>query len=260
MKADFGQTAEDYRKFRAGFPFSFFQSLLERKLVDGSEEVVDLGTGTGTVARGLATIGCHVTGVDPSADLLNQAEEMAKSEGIEVNWQQATAEATCLADSSFDIAIAGQCWHWFDPASAIREILRILRNDSSLIIARFDWLPTPGNVVEKTESLIREMNPEWNMSGGTGIYPEWFRHLSEGGFQNIQSYSYDEDVLYTHEGWRGRIRASAGVGGSLTPEKIAEFDQNHAEILQREFPEQSLSIPHRVFVVHGKNGYHQDDQ
>ena len=256
MKANFGKTAADYRKHRAGFPSSFFHSLLDKKIVQGSEDVVDLGTGTGTLARGLAAIGCNVSAVDPSVDLLGQAEEIAKSEGLTVNWKQATAEATSLEDHSYDIAIAGQCWHWFDPAGAIEEIQRILRKDSTLIIAHFDWLPYSNNVVEQTEFLIEEMNPEWDMGGGVGIYAEWFRHLSEGGFEDIQGYSYDEDVHYSHEGWRGRIRASAGVGGSMKPEMIEEFDQRHAELLLREFPEEPLSIPHRVFVVHGKHGDH----
>ena len=38
--------------------------------------MVDLGTGTGTVARGLAVMGCKVTGVDPSKELLAEAADM----------------------------------------------------------------------------------------------------------------------------------------------------------------------------------------
>ena len=85
MKANFGQTAKDYRKYRAGFPRSFFQTLKEKNLIEGSETVIDLGTGTGTVARGLASLGCEVTGIDPAEALLVQAKEIAEAENISIN-------------------------------------------------------------------------------------------------------------------------------------------------------------------------------
>lgn len=214
---------------------------------------MDLGTGTGTLARGVAALGCDVIGIDPSADMLTQARLLADSDDRPVIWKQASAEDTGLVESSVDVVTAGQCWHWFDAEKAIREIRRILRKDGLLVIAHFDWLAFSENVVQRTEELIREMNPDWTMGGGVGIYPQWFRHLSEGGFREIQSLSYDEDVLYTHEAWRGRIRASAGVGGSLSKERVAAFDLRHGELLARDFPDDPLVIPHRIFIIHGRS-------
>lgn len=252
MKADFGKTAADYRAYRAGFPASFFESLRKKNLIRGSEAVVDLGTGTGTIARGLAAMGCKVTAVDPSGDLLAQAKELGDSEHHQIEWRQATAEATKLDSDSFDVAVAGQCWHWFRASEAIDEVKRILRDESLLIIAHFDWLSFSNNVVQSTAELIKRMNPGWDYTESVGIYPKWFRHLSEGGFYGIQSYTYDENVVYTHEGWRGRMRACGGVGGSMDSDTIEAFDRNLADLLSKEFPEDPLSIPHRIFVVYGR--------
>ena len=252
MKANFGQTAKDYRKYRAGFPRSFFQTLKEKNLIEGSETVIDLGTGTGTVARGLASLGCEVTGIDPAEALLVQAKEIAEAEGLKIHWHKGNAEKLDVSDNSIDVVAAGQCWHWFEPNAAIEEIRRVLKPNGLLIICHFDWLPFGGNVVEKTEALIREMNPHWQMDGGVGVYPEWFRHLSSGSFTGIESYSYDESVSYSREAWRGRIRASAGVSGSLSEAEVAAFDQRHEEMLEQKFPIDPLRIPHRVFVVYGR--------
>lgn len=251
MKAKFGKTAEDYRTHRAGFPESFFASLEKFGLIHGTEEIVDLGTGTGTLARGLASMGCTVTGVDPSLELLAQAEELAREENVRIDWKEGTAEKLDLESSSQDVVTAGQCWHWFDSDLATAEAARVLKHDGLLLIAHFDWLPLANNVVAHTESLIKESNPEWDMDGGIGIYPQWFNHLSKGGFGDIQSYSYDESVLYTHEAWRGRVRASAGISGCLAPGKVYEFDEKHRRMLSEKFPDDPLSIPHRVFVVYG---------
>ena len=46
------------------------------------------------------------------------------------------------------------------------------------------------------------------MAGADGIYERWRPHLA--GFGDVQSFHYDEDVVYTHEEWRGRIRACNG--------------------------------------------------
>ena len=76
--------------------------------------MLDLGTGTGTVARGLAKRGCLVTGLDPSAQMLEQAGGLDEEAGVSVRYIQAHAEDTHLPERGFDVVTAGQCWHWFD--------------------------------------------------------------------------------------------------------------------------------------------------
>ena len=103
----------------------------------------------------------------------------------------------------------------------------------------------------QTEQMILHYNPNWKMANGVGIYPDWLRDVSEAGFENIETFTFDIKVPYTHEGWRGRIRASAGVGASLPKEKVEEFDRELAELLKSNFPEKILSVPHRSFALIG---------
>ncbi len=51
-KADFYKTATDYGSYRAGFPASLFDSLRQWQIGTGNQTIVDLGTGTGSLARG----------------------------------------------------------------------------------------------------------------------------------------------------------------------------------------------------------------
>ncbi len=132
-----------------------------------------------------------------------------------------------------------------------RESSRILKAGGKLIICHFDWIPLEGNVVWHTEKLIQKYNPKWAFGDGNGIYPRWFRHMGETGFTDIRSFSYDEDAPYSHEGWKGRIRASAGVAASLQPKEVAKFDSELAKVLNEKFPDDELRIPHRVFAVYG---------
>jgi SAM-dependent methyltransferase len=248
---DFGKTASDYARHRAGFPDRFFERLFKDGIVTECDRVLDLGTGTGTIARGLAKRGCLVTALDPSEAMLEQAGSLDRAAGVTVRYVQGRAEQTGLPDAGFDVVTAGQCWHWFDRPRVGREARRLLVPSGRIVLAHFDWLPLPGNVVEATETLIRAHNPAWDAHGGTGIHPWDFADLTQAGFVDIESFSFDVSVPYSHEGWLGRIRASAGVAASLPPDAVERFDAAHRELLAQNFADDPLQIPHRVFAVFG---------
>lgn len=249
---DFGKTADDYATHRRGFPPSVFARLLERGIGVPGSRVVDLGTGTGSLARGFAAAGCAVVAIDVSEAMLAEARRLAAGEGVSVEFRAAPAEATGLPDGSADVVVAGQCWHWFDGPRVAAEARRLLVPGGRVAVPYFDWIPLAGNLAAETECLILDFNTRFGFASGSGIHPEPLRHLAEAGFTSLETFSYDEPVIYTPEGWRGRIRASAGVGASLDPEGVAEFDAALAELLAERFPGPTIVVPHRIFAIVGK--------
>lgn len=246
---DFGRVAKDYSLYRAEFPLSFFDELATKGVVHPNLLAVDVGTGTGTIARGLTRQGCLVIGIDPSQALLDQARKLDRDAGLTIEYRVGTAEATGLTDDAVDVVSAGQCWHWFDRRAAAMEARRILRPGGAIVICYFDWLPLPGSVVEATEALILRHNARWPGAGGLGIHPEIAADISVAGFRGITTFSYDVEVPYSHEAWRGRIRASAGVAASLPDAAVTRFDHELAAMLREQFPSDALSIPHRVWAL-----------
>jgi SAM-dependent methyltransferase len=249
LDVDFGKTAGDYARHRVGFPDAFFQRLFDEKLARTGELALDLGTGTGAVARGLALRGCAVTGLDPSENLLAQAAELDRDAGVQVRQVRSKVEDAAFPDASFDLITAGQCWHWFDRPRAAALARRWLRPGGRLVIAHFDWLPLPGNMVEDTERLIRAHNPAWNLGGGTGLYPGWLNDVRGAGFDDVRTFSFDVAVPYSHRDWRGRIRASAGVGASLAPAAVERFDAELGALLAARHPAEPMAVPHCVWVL-----------
>ncbi len=249
MKVDFGRTAADYARHRAGFPEELFERLAARGIGRPGQRVLGLGSGTGSLARGFARAGARVTALDISEDLLAQARALAAEEGVEIETLCAPAEDSGLAAARFEVVSAGQCWHWFDRPRAAAEARRLLAPGGTLAICHFDWLPRPGNVVAATEALIEAHNPAWTLGGGDGFYPAWAADAAGAGFDAIESFSFETSVRYDHQAWRGRIRASAGVGGSLSAEAVATFDRALAVRLAAEFPGEPLQVPHRCFAL-----------
>jgi SAM-dependent methyltransferase len=249
VKIDFGLTADDYARHRAGFPDSFFERLEAAGVFRAGQRIVDVGTGTGTLARGFARRGGRVVGVDPSAPMREEAERLTAEEGLDVAYRGARAEDTGLPAASADLVVAGQCWHWFDRAAAAAEAARLLDDGGRLVVAHFDWIPVPGNVADVSERLVAGHNPSWKLRGGSGLYPLWLTELAACGYVDLETWSYDVQVPYTPEAWRGRIRASAGVGASLPPDRVEAFDRELAAILAERFPGDIIPVHHRVFTL-----------
>ena len=249
MDVNFGRTAADYGRFRAGFPDALFERLQDAGVIRPGLRVLDLGTGSGSLGRGFARRGCSVVGLDLSPDLIAEARRLDGEAGVESAYLAGSANQVGLASRAFDIVAAGQCWHWFDRAAAAREARRLLAPGGCLVIAHFDWIPLPGNLVEATEILIREHNPNWSMGGGSGLHADWLADAAVAGFEGLETFSFDQTVSYGHEAWRGRIRASAGVGASLPPAEVEAFDRALADLLAERFPDDPQAMPHRVFCL-----------
>ncbi len=249
---DWGRTSDDYAKHRAGFPDEAFARLKARGLYGPGAAVLDLGTGTGTLARGFYERMCHVTALDVSAAQVEAAR--ASMPDAYITWKVAPAEHTGLAAGHFETVIAGQCWHWFDRPRAAAEAWRVLRRGGHLVIAHFDFLRRPGNAVDRAiETLQRTLAPEASEHGRFGrhgLYPDWLDDLATQGFEAIESESFDVDVVYSHEAWRGRMRASQWVSASKSTDAVARFDAAHGEALAT-LPD-PMTVPHRVFFAIGR--------
>jgi SAM-dependent methyltransferase len=249
MAVDFGRAAADYVKHRGRFPEAFFDRLLDLGWVERGSRVLDLGAGTGAVGRGLTRRGCQVVGVDPSLPLLTRGAAADADASVTQAYVCGRAEAVAFASATFRTVIAGQAWHWFEPSAAMAEARRVLMPGGALVIMQYDWLPIAGNIVEATERLIRDDNPDWKLGGHNGIYPDWLADAATAGFTQIETFSFDVQLAYTHEAWRGRLRATGRVMRGRTHSQIEAFDDALSALLEARQPQEPFLVPHRVWAM-----------
>lgn len=241
---NWGETSGDYVAFRPGPPDELYTRLQALGVGLPGQRILDLGTGTGVMARALALRGARVAGIDIAANQIEEARRLAESQGLEIEFRVAPAEEPPFAGHSFDVATANQCFLYFDAPRTLAALRRVLRASGLLVTSHFNWLPEIDVIARRSEELILTFNPSWQGAGFDGKIepvPHWMPDdLQLEGF-----FWFDADVPFTRETWRGRIRASRGIGASLPPSEVAAFDKAHAELLEKIAPP-VFTIKHRI--------------
>lgn len=80
---DYGKVSDEYEKYRKPFPEKFFDQLVARGVIGPGKTVLDLGAGTGMIARKIAQIEpkCWVTALDCSQDMLDTGAKLDQTLG-----------------------------------------------------------------------------------------------------------------------------------------------------------------------------------
>jgi ubiquinone/menaquinone biosynthesis C-methylase UbiE len=108
-----------------------------------SDAVADIGCGPGTAARGAARLGASVVGVDPAPVMLRLARLLTRRSVHAVRYEQGSAEALPLPDSSVSVAWSiASVHHWADVDAGLREARRVLKPGGRLVA--IERLTRPG--------------------------------------------------------------------------------------------------------------------
>lgn len=244
-KLDWGRTSSDYAVYRPGPPASFYEKLKALDIGLESQAILDLGTGTGVIAREFAKRRVsQVCGTDISILQIETAKALAKEKNLQIDFRTAAAENQPFPDEQFDVITANQCWLYFDQKKVIPEVHRLLKKSGVLMVSHFSWLPRRDETARQSEKLILKFNPQWTAADYRGEIPA-FPTWAEEHFRLKAMFYYDELIPFTAEAWRGRIRACRGIGAALSQEEVKAFDQEHAELL-RQLGKEKFSVLHRI--------------
>jgi SAM-dependent methyltransferase len=258
MTIDWGKTSLDYAGYRPGPPPSFYERLAALGIGKAGQQLLDLGTGTGVIARQMARQGCQVSGIDVSDGQIAIARECAAQEKLAVTFEVAPAESIPFAAGSFDVATANQCWLYFDKPKVLAELKRVLKPEGVFVTSHYSWLPRIDPIARASEELVLKHNPAWSAKDWDGVVRPV--HVWMEGTVVLQAmFFYDVEVPFTRETWRGRMRACRGVGAELTPEQVEAFDREHDALLKRTVAANSgdtFTVTHRIDAsIFSLNGF-----
>jgi ubiquinone/menaquinone biosynthesis C-methylase UbiE len=157
-------------------------------LPQGTERVVDVGTGAGALALALAPLVQEVVGVDRVPELLALARERASAFG-NVELVEADAAALPFPDSFFDLAATMRTLHHVPrPELVIAELTRVTRRGGRVLV--IDQL----GPVDPLESFAVDRFERARDSAHTRLLPEIdLRHLFEANSLVLLRERYDDE-------------------------------------------------------------------
>jgi ubiquinone/menaquinone biosynthesis C-methylase UbiE len=139
----FSRQAEGYAKLvnRSGPPWG--DPLLECTQPNVQDRVLDVGCGSGQLAVALAPLVAHVTGIDLTPAMLEQARAHQAKMGLaNIEWMQADSRRLPVADGSFSLVVSrSMIHHAADPLGTLAEMRRACVSGGR--IAVLDLTPDP---------------------------------------------------------------------------------------------------------------------
>lgn len=202
----FSSRVADYIKYRPSYPKDIVPFLHDTCGVGNDAVVADIGAGTGISTKMFLDAGHTVIAVEPNSPMLDAAVEwLGGYPGF--RFVSGTAESTNLPNSSVDLVIAAQAFHWFDPPKASREFGRILRPGGLIALFWNSRLLTGSAFLEGYEALLRRWGVDYSevaeRYSDDAAMAEWFadRFLHKAAFANVQVLDF--------EGLSGRLSSSS---------------------------------------------------
>ena len=242
---DWGRVSEEYARYRDIYPPEFYRAITDRGLCVDGQRVLDLATGTGVLPRNLYSMGAKWTGVDISDNQITYAREL--SQGKDITYLVSMVEDVDFEDCSFDVITACQCFWYFDHDKLAPKLAHMLTKDGRLLILYMAWLPFQDDIAGQSEKLVLRYNPKWSGAGET-IRPIDVPDIYKQYFEVEDQRQFEIKVHFTRESWHGRMKACRGVGASLTPSQLREWEQEHLKLLSKIAP-QEFDVLHYVAIA-----------
>ena len=123
----FGKQAPSYAQLILRNPDPGLAPLLETAHPTPDDRMLDVGCGTGRFAVAMAPLVGHVTGVDLTPAMLDQARELQENAGVSnVEWRQADVTALPFADRAFTLVTCrSMLHHTTSPRAVLAEMSRV---------------------------------------------------------------------------------------------------------------------------------------
>jgi SAM-dependent methyltransferase len=218
LAARFGEVAHEYERGRPDYPPAVARALIAELSVERGAAVLDLGAGTGKLARALLAEGLDVVAVEPQPPM---REILAASIG-EQRVRAGTAESIPLADASVAAVTVADAFHWFDQQRALAEIQRVLRPRGALAV--LSTVPDLGGAswAHEVGELIARSRPEHPFHDG----PPWTDALrAAGGWGKPREVRISERAPASAQrliDWIGSISWIAAMPEEQRAEMLAE--------------------------------------
>lgn len=201
MAESFGSDPERYDRARPRYPEAMIEHIVRSS---PGPTFLDVGTGTGIVARQFRDAGCRVLGVDVD----ERMADLARRDGFEV--EVSPFESWDRSGRKFDAVVAGQAWHWVDPVAGAAKAADSLYTGGMLAVFWNAGQP-PEELSEAFSDVYRRVMPDSISARGSSMnavdgYSMLCSKASDGmketgAFGEAELLRFDWERTYSRSEW-----------------------------------------------------------
>jgi SAM-dependent methyltransferase len=217
----FGVDPERYDRARPRYPDAMVAAVVA---ASPGPDVVDVGIGTGIVARQFQAAGCRVLGVEVD----ERMADWTRQRGIDV--EVSRFEAWDAAGRTFDAVVSGQSWHWVDPVAGAVKAADVLRPGGRLALFWNVHHPPP-DLAEAFAAVYVRALPDSPFARAVPVTgPNAYAPLSDKAADGIrrvtaftepEQWRFDWEKTYTRDEWLDQLPTGGGLT-QATPAALAE--------------------------------------
>lgn len=231
-------------KFRAPYPPETF-TILSELITDQPRIVLDVGAGTGDIARHLVKLMERVDAVDFSEAMLAQGKQLVGAE--KVNWIHGPVEAAAL-QPPYALITAGESLHWMDWSVVLPRFKQMLTPHGVLAMIERGELPVPWH--DEMHQLIREFSSipnfePYNLSDELQKRGLFQKSGKKKTSPVVVSRSVEDYVASFHS-------ASSLSRDHMSAEAVAAFDAQLKDLVQPWLTNNQVALQVYAEIVWGK--------
>jgi SAM-dependent methyltransferase len=229
----FGEVADLYERARPGYPSAAFDHVVAVAGLQPGSRVLEVGCGTGKATTALAERGLAVLALEPHPAMARIAED--KTRGTSVRILTTAFESWEPEETSFELVLAAQAWHWIDPEFGFRRAAALLRPSGWLALL-WNW-PTHQEepVRRRLDDVYRRLAPDMeSQKVGPEFVPEWAEAIATSGhFGRVEHRDFPWSRTYTTDDYTTLLQTHSNHRllpevrrGALLEEVAAAIDDN----------------------------------
>lgn len=141
----------DAYKYRPPYPAAAFE-ILNTLITDTPRRILDVGCGTGALARHLTDIAYEIDAVDFSSAMIERGKQLPNGGNPRIDWIVGRIEDVLLT-APYALITAGESLHWMEWDIVLPRFQSLLSPNGMLVILQFETQPMRWS--EGLEPLIR---------------------------------------------------------------------------------------------------------
>ncbi|AKG03411.1 SAM-dependent methyltransferase [Salimicrobium jeotgali] len=156
----FKGAASYYSRYRPMYPSSLIRFLVEEFALNGEQNLLDLGCGTGQLTIRFSDWTNKIVGIDTEPEMINEARRLHQQVRIgQIKWFNGTLEHYKEShNDQFSLVTIAKAFHWMDRARVLEELYDLIDEGGGVaIIDNYD----PNKSLKPWQKNLSELIEKW---------------------------------------------------------------------------------------------------